>query len=199
MPNWCNNNIIITHKDKDKVKDLFDKIRQWTSKNYKENDFGNIWLGNVVHGSGIDTDGLSYRGSVGSVEFVDLKDRGGEINMFCDTAWSPMVQMWQRVVDKHLPGADITFSAEEPGCGIYVTNDYYLDGKCAIDIWGDIPSDMEDGWESIWEADEATVVDFCQKALHTDETNIKKLLESAEDLDWASINRWEHCEIEDCE
>lgn len=198
MPNWCNNNIVITHNDKDKIKALFDKIQQWTSKNYEDNDFGTTWLGNVVYGSEIDSDNLEYRGLITSLDFVDLKDKGGEINMFADTAWCPMIKMWQRVVDKYCSGADITFSAEEPGCGVYVTNDYDYDGMYVIDIYGDIPDGFENGWESMWEASEETVIDFCQKALKTDETDIEKLLESVSELDWVSINKWEHCEIKDC-
>ena len=119
--------------------------------------------------------------------------------MFTDTAWCPMIEMWQRVVDKHLPGADIIFSAEEPGCGVYVTNDYDYDGKYVIDIYGDVPADFEEGWESMWEANEETVIDFCQKALKTDETDINKLLKASKELEWFAINKWEHCEVEDCE
>lgn len=199
MPNWCNNNIVITHNDKDKIKALFEKILQWTSKNYEDNGFGENWLGNVVLGSEIDSDNLDYRGLITCLDFIDLKDGGGEINIFADTAWCPMVKMWQRVVDKHCPGADIRFSAEESGNGVYVTNDYDYANKYVIDIWGDIPDDFEDGWESMWEANEATVIDFCQKALKTDETDIEKLLEAVRELDWVAIDKWECCEIEDCE
>ena len=199
MPNWCNNNIVITHSDRDKIKALYDKIEQWTSKNYEENDFGNNWLGNVVLGSGINTDNLRYRGLITSLGFTDLKNDGGQIEMFTDTAWCPLIEMWQRVVDKHLPGADITFISEEPGVGIYETNDPVYDNCYVIDIYGDIPDNFEDGWESMWEANEETVIDFCQKALKTDETDINKLLKASKELEWFAINKWEHCEVEDCE
>jgi hypothetical protein len=192
MPNWCSTNIIITHEDKNKTKELFDKIQEWTSRNYEDNGFGENWLGNIVIGSEINKDNLSYRGVITSCELVN-----GQINIWEDTAWCPMLRMWQRVTDKHLPGADITFSAEEPGCGIYETNDYDYDGKYIIDIWKDQPDDMS--WESQWEASEELVIEFCQEALKTKETDITKLLERAKELDWVAINRWEHCEIEDCE
>lgn len=192
MPNWCNTDITIKHEDKALVKALYDKIEDWTSRDYKENDFGNGWLGNVVLGSGIDADDLRYRGMITSCELAD-----DSIILWTETAWGPMVKMWQRIVDRYLPGAEITFSAEEPGNGIYETNDSCYDGLYVIDIWGDQPDGML--WDSQWEASEETVKKFCQEALKTEETDIEKLLEMAAELDWVAINRWELCKIEDCE
>jgi hypothetical protein len=40
MPNWCATKISIRHGDKEKLKALHDKINEWTSENFIDNDFG---------------------------------------------------------------------------------------------------------------------------------------------------------------
>lgn len=58
MPNWCSNEERIIGP-KNEIVPLFQNIRKWTSKNYRENGFGNLWLGNIVLGAGFEVDGNS--------------------------------------------------------------------------------------------------------------------------------------------
>lgn len=133
MPNWCITEISIRHEDADKVKELYNKIREWTSKNYAENGFGTRWLGNIVLGAEIgtidqrtDTD-VCCRGSLD-----DFYMSGeNEINLCTETAYSPMLKMWSAVCDRYLPGAEIIFNAEDSFC----SNDEDLIGRLLIDIW----------------------------------------------------------------
>ena len=204
MPNWCYTNIDITHTDKNKLKEFYDRIEAWTSKDYSENGFGTNWLGNVIGNSGVaeynnekggfitsDGKNLSCRGSVLFLGY----NEDGIIRMSQEDAWSPNLKLWKMVLDKYLPDATLIYTAEEPGCGIYETNNQDYEDKYIIDIYGDLPDDMN--WESMYEASEETVIQFCQDALKTDETDITKLLEMVSDLDWVGINKWEHFDVED--
>jgi hypothetical protein len=204
MPNWCCTNIIISHPDEGKVKELFERIKDWTSRDCYENDFGHGWLGNVLGNSGIakwdeEKDGMftekgEYIYCRGSI--TDLSFEGGAIHIWQEDAWSPLVKLWSLVLEKYLPDADITFSAEEPGCGVYATNDPCIEGSYYVDVW-ETPDEFKDE-TSMYDAEESDVIEFCQRVLHTDEDDIKKLLDMASELDWVAIHQWYHKEIEDC-
>lgn len=205
MPNWCNNEIIITHDDKKQLKLLNERIKEWTSKDFVENGFGCNWLGNIVGNSGVADytndfvtktgKSLRCRGSLSYSEF-----NGDAVVIWTETAWVPMIQMWKLICDKYLPGADITFTAEEPGCGVYVTNDPDLEGCYYLDIWGDVPEEFSDE-ETCYECDEEYIIKFLQRVLKTEETDLKKLLDMKDlnDVDWFTINKWEQCSIDDCD
>lgn len=40
MPNCCTTDVIISHPDAEKIKMLFDKITEWTSKDFIPGGFG---------------------------------------------------------------------------------------------------------------------------------------------------------------
>ena len=206
MPNWCYTNITIYHDDEEKLKAFFNMVEEWRKKPFKKNDFDLYtlgWLGNIVGNSGIAEwkereDGredfvpnIACRGSLQTFEL-----HGNRININTETAWSPMLEMWKLLCDKYLPEADITFTAEEPGNCLYQSNDPDVVGKYCIDVW-ETPDDFEEA-ESIWEATEEETREFLQRALKTDETDIKKLINmSSEVIDdaWFSVNEWEECDI----
>lgn len=206
MPNWCYTNITIYHEDKVKLEDLFKHIQTWSSHTYKPNGFDKFslgWLGNIIGNSGLaewkkKADGsedfepwISCRGSLQSLYF-----NNGCINISTETAWSPMLEMWKLLCDKYLPEADIIFTAEEPDNCLYKSNNPDVIGKYCIDVW-ETPNDFEEA-ESIWEATEEETREFLQRALKTDETDIKKLINmSSEVIDdaWFSVNEWEKCDI----
>lgn len=203
MPNWCSTNVIIRHNDKKSLEGLYNKIKEWTSKDYYENGFGNSWLGNIVGNSGIaewDEKGNGFYNADG--EFISCRglitscDCHGEINIWQDDAWSPNLKLWGLVLEKYLPDAKLIYTGEEPGCGLYVTNNPDIEGLYCIDIF-DPPENFE--YESMYEAEEDDVVEVCQKILGTDETDLEKLLERVKnDIDYLVINQWRHCDVEDC-
>ena len=113
MPNWCMTKLIITHNDESKLK-VFDKLLdQWTSRNYRGNGFGRNWLGNIVLGSGIgtvDTNPKTDFRCRGTMDYKEL--HRDELTIDVSTAWSPMLRMWIKLVNKFIPDADVTYIAE---------------------------------------------------------------------------------------
>jgi len=188
MPNWCGTHITINHEDANKLEQLYNLIEEWTSKNYKENGFGLNWLGNVVGNSGIDTSDENKDFSVrcrGSITYMDFD--GGQIIIDTETAWCPMLKMWIKILEKYLPDAELTYTAEECGCEIYYTNDPCIVGKYVIDSWND---DVE----SDWEASKEYVRETLQKLLETDEANVKKLIKMLyeSDIDDVGVHQWKY-------
>lgn len=199
MPNWCYTSIVITTKnpDKTKLEDLAKKISDWSHKQFcdtGEGGFRDGWLGNIVGNSGIahplEANSPRCRGTLTSVYYEHE-----QINLSTETAWAPMMQMWQMIIDKYLPRAEIIYSAEETGCCFFCTNDPDVVGKYYIDIW-EPPEEFEDE-ESEYEATEEYTVQFLQRVLKTDETDIDKLLEKAEEDEdsWFAVNKWQNCPI----
>ena len=191
MPNWCYTNITINHENETEVKKLEKLMDEWTSKDYMTNGFGNKWLGNVVLGSGVGTvdtnkeTDLRCRGTI-----IDYYRTGNELVINTETAWSPMLQMWVKVIEKYLPGAELIYNADE--CGFYIndTNDPALVGKYILDYYGD------ENIESDFEASEDTVRETLQKMLDTTETDVEKLINMAfeDDLD-ISVRKWEYSDV----
>ena len=189
MANCCCTNMHIYCDDTEKLNNLNSLIDEWTSKNYMPNGFGHHWLGNIVLGSGV--------GTVDTNKETDLRCRGtllykdiccGELTIETETAGSPMMEMWIKIIDKYLPDANLFYTAEEPGSGIFYTNDPDYVDKYVIDSWNE-------NIESNWEASEENVRELLQELLETDETDVKKLIDMfyysdlEEDI---SINQWEY-------
>ena len=203
MPNWCSTEIKIRHDDKKKLEELYDKIVEWTSKDYSENGFGNNWLGNVVGHSGIAkwddnkngmlTKNEQYISCRGQITSLDMDE---EITIWQEDAWGPNVLLWVKVLAKYLPDASLEYTATEPGCGVYTTNDPNLEGCYMVDIF-DNPEGFE-GLESIYEADEDDVIDICQEILKTKKNDINELIKETNNLDWVHIAPWEQCDPVEC-
>lgn len=194
MPNWCYTQIKIEDKN---VETFKKKIEEWTSHNYCENDFGNTWLGNVVGNSGIDNRdsrefSISCRGSIMSME----QTNDNTLIIHTETAWSPALKMWRVLLENYLPGASLTFVAEECGMELYVTNDPSYVGNYIIDTYD------EDIIEYMDNVSESSLREYLMDLLHTDETNIEKLLQMKEesDLDDAfDVHKWEEVDPADYE
>lgn len=194
MPNWCYTKITINHDDELRLKELENLIEKWTSHNYKENGFGLNWLGNIVGNSGIGTvdknpeTDLRCRGSL-----IYMENMGDQLVIDTETAWSPMLKMWTKLLEKYLPDAELIYEAEECGCGLHSTNNPCMKDCYIIDSW-----DIDD-IETDWEASEETVIKTLQKLLNTDETDIDKLIdmfEESEHSDNMSIHKWDFDEID---
>lgn len=191
MPNWCYTNITINHENETEVEKLEKLIDEWTSKDYMPNGFNNKWLGNVVLGSGVGTvdinkeTDLRCRGTI-----IDYYRIGNELVINTETAWSPMLQMWVKVIEKYLPGAELIYNADECGFDINDTNDPALVGKYILDYYGD------EDIESDFEASEDTVRETLQKMLDTTETDVEKLINMVfeDDLD-ISVRKWEYSDV----
>lgn len=200
MPNWCSTNLTFKHKTEAEAKRFYDLVMSWR-KNAMDNGFGDEWLGNFCLNSGVGFwDG-------------DMRDKDGE-NLFCrgslfdweldgtyvyigeESAWSPAMRMWRLICEKHNFDCEIEFFAEECGCCLYATNDPNLEGTYEIDVFRDPPEWFKDA-DTEHEASLESAVEFLQKALRTDETDLDKLREmekKSDDCDWFSVHEWEHSE-----
>lgn len=209
MPNWCYTNINICHNDKNKLKDFFNKVEEWRQKPYLPNDFDTYtlgWLGNIVGNSGLAKWGKRKDGSEdfipnincrGSLQTFELHD--DSINVNTETAWGPMLEMWKLLCDKYLPGAEIYYTAEESGNGLYQTNDPDVIGKYYIDIVDTQPDEFEDV-EGEYEASLEETVKLLQRIYKTKETDIDKLIkkyEMSDENEWLSIHKWDTVELDE--
>ena len=114
------------------------------------------------------------------------------------TSFKPLKFFWRlersflivfKLVEKFIPEAEITYTAEEHGCEIFYTNDPDLVGKYVVDSWTeDIESD--------WEMEEKTLIEILQKLMNTNETDIDKLSSLLYEGEYdISINKWEYKEV----
>ena len=123
MPNWCYTTYHFHGKHNDLA--IFrDKIIEWTSTGFTKTDFGDPWLGNILHGAGlqerIDNADLDKRLSCrGTMMDISEVEKDNILEVYTETAWVPMGKMWQEVIK--VLGLDIgfAFEAEEPGCNLF--------------------------------------------------------------------------------
>lgn len=118
MPNWCFTSVVIYGKKKE-VQSLFSKMNnlEKRKKPLVESGFGNTWLGCLVVKLGADWEKVYCRGS-----WSDLFYEGGILYFNTETAWGPMTEVFDLIKQK-FPSLQIYYSAEEPGCELFTTND----------------------------------------------------------------------------
>ena len=200
MPNWCFTDIKMTG-EKEKVQFLHDKIEEWTSKDYMQNGFGNTWLGNIVLGSGIaieeDIDKHDAPRCRGSIVYTDIDlfdTNNAELTVQTETAWNPMMKMWSMINEQYDLNLDIVYSAEEPGCELYLTNDPDIAGTYIIDAY-----DMDE-IQTEYCIEEKYVVRELQELFSTTEIDIEKLINMFDESEYSermSIGEYSFVEIED--
>lgn len=121
MPNWCNTSYVIYGEEKD-VKKLYDLMRSLENADAPivENGFGKTFLGCLVKAIGGDFEKVSCRGEWYGLEM----NHDDEFTFDTTTAWAPMNDVFDLVMDKY-PSLNYLYMAEEPGIGIYETNDEF--------------------------------------------------------------------------
>lgn len=196
MPNWCSTKIKISH-DEDVINRLSTLLGEWTRENYCDNGFGLGWLGNIVGNSGIGdpmTSTISCRGRLS-----DWYTNGNDLIIYTETAWTPMLEMWVRVVDMYAEGATLIYEAEEPGECLYATNDENLAGRYIIES-------CDGNFDSEYEATEEKLIGFLHAVMGLRpvfDIKLKDLMSALDNqlshcLDKKFfINQWEFCPVED--
>lgn len=137
MANWCSTKIRFYG---DKSSDLLSKIKEYTSENFKENGFGNSWLGNVMEGFGYNVDSEETPRCRGSITDICDESEDG-FTIYTETAWVPMTKMWHKIIEDYYsdnegnPLIYFDWIAEEFGCDVYCTNNIneFEDQKICID------------------------------------------------------------------
>ena len=197
------------HNDKEKLKAFYKKIDEWRKKPFKKNDFDTYtlgWLGNIVGNSGLAEWKMRENGTE---DFVpNIRCRGSlqnfeyhkeNIYITTETAWGPMLEMWKLLCDKYLPDADIYYTAEESGNGLYKTNNPDVIGKYYIDTWDTPPEEFKDV-TSEYEASLEYTTHLLQRILDTKESDIDKLIDMlnrSDNQEWISIHAWETVELDE--
>lgn len=192
MPNWCSTEIEIYHNDTKALDALYHKIEEWTNKDYMENGFGHNWLGNIVLGSEIGTVDQGKKSDIrcrGALVYCEVCDHCLKIST--ETAWSPMLEMWCKVIDKYLPGGQLFYEAFEPGCGVCCTNNTDLIGKYFLDFC-DASGGVYDTFSK------AELTSFLQKKCGTNIGDINKLCSMCEEnCDYIGVHEWEYMPAEE--
>lgn len=118
MPNWCDTTYKIVGPEND-LHDLLTILEQMESrkKTVVENGFGIMWLGELVNGLGFDWDKYRCRGEITGYELDE-----GVLSIWQETAWCEQEGVRHAIEEKY-PNLKVYYSAEEPGCEVYCTND----------------------------------------------------------------------------
>lgn len=118
MPNWCDTTYHVVG-DRQELNALYEMMTKLYNmeKPLVENGFGTDWLGCLVEALGEDWNKVYCRGT-----FYDVDLSEDELRFVTDTAWSPCDEVISLLKEKY-PTLDFYYYAEEPGCGIFQTND----------------------------------------------------------------------------
>lgn len=119
MPNWAYTSYRIVGK-KEEVQDLYSKIQQLQNMEepLETYGFGNLWLGCLLTILGGDWEKVYCRGKI-----IDFSLDDGVLSINTETAWSEMQEVRQ-FIQQNYPSLEIFYYEEEPGWGIYQTNDH---------------------------------------------------------------------------
>lgn len=135
MPNWCYNEEFI-YGPKPQVKELYEKLIDWSSRKYEGDDSCEAWLYKIALGAGFRIDpsskvegddtqpALYFRGYLlEPFELVDFDEHNAVIRFSSDTAWGNLYVEWDTILAKVAPDCKYYFIAEEPGSGVYIKRD----------------------------------------------------------------------------
>lgn len=209
MANWCDTQITIFDENVDKLKELYENINKWTSKEYSKSGFGESWLGNVVIGSGIATydeekriwiPDVSCRGGINNIQF---NEQDKCIFITQEDAWGPNYEIWQDVLAKYLPNAQLIVTAVEPGCELYGSNDPTIIGNYNVDIWNDDNYPELNDFEPEWCIDEVECIDTLKLMLQKKhitldkDASVEDYIQKVDEIypDCVYIHQWEELDI----
>lgn len=185
MANICTNQYKIIFGDEEKAKRFFDFIGGGTTSVYN--------LGVAAKIS--DAERRDVR------EWIEDKEvSGNSVRISTESKWTPCPNAWRDIARTFDEDVEVFYEAEEPGCGIFNSNDPEFVGKYVYDFW-DLPegSVMCHCCEA-GVADEGEMLEILQKALGTNAQDLETLLNliDSKDLsDSISVHRIEYLPIDD--
>lgn len=138
MPNWSTTDYFVIGSTKE-IMDLNKKMEKLENrkKSLVKNGFGNTWLGNLVQYLGGDWEKVYCRGEWMCRNYD--KERNA-LTFTTETAWQEMNE-WRRFIESCYKTIKILYVTEEPGCGIYQTNDkegIFFKSKYILDYGEDV-------------------------------------------------------------
>ncbi len=186
MPNWCSTAYAIEGDAKEvkKLYKLMTKLQEQKEPSVK-NGFGKTWLGCLVDALGGDCNKVHCRGEWSNLEMV------GEVLKFTtETAWSPCDETLELVCNA-FPTLNIYYQAEEPGIGLYCTNDLegnYFPDKYIVDL-----CTPDDTWYKEYFSDLANLFGWFEEISGQPVKSIKEILAITEQ--WSEENEDAFCGI----
>lgn len=189
MPNWCSTDLTFNGEEKE-LKKLADFVEEYKKKKLPGVSF-DWWLGNILIYSGVGTFDEVVKGDIdcrGCITYTELTE--DQYIVQTETAWGPMVRLWKVAIEALGLDLEIIYTAIEPGCEIYVTNDpvyydaYIVDG-----------SDLDNGdyWDVLEDEAKELLDDFVKR--HP-EAEVRGWYADDGD-DYISIHKWEFVEVEE--
>ncbi len=141
MPNWCENGATLLHPDPA----LLDRVRTAFQKERLFQEF--VPLTEGLDGAEYCAAGIENWGTKWEANCHDIDDRDGGIFLLFDTAWTPPIQFYEKLVEM---GFSVTGYYFEPGCGFCgrFTNDqgddyYEIDNDDPEWVREFIPTDID--------------------------------------------------------
>ena len=150
MPNWCSQDVVAVG-DAQEVKSLYELMKELEElpQSRVDNGFGKRWMGNLVDAIGADWHDVGCRGS-----WSDLQHLEGRLDFFVDSAWAPLTEVFDLIEEK-FQSVKVYYYAEEPGCGIFCSNDdsgKYFPSRFVVDINLEDASFEEEYFETLEDA-----------------------------------------------
>lgn len=165
MPNWCYTQYVFIGSSKE-LDRLERNISRWTESLSVPNGFGKNRLGNIVAGAGFSQKEIPCRGILCNMyRKSDLEMETPRLHIDTETAWVPMHELWNRLIKKYSPGYRFLYYSEEPGCGIYETNDTEKE-FFGFDYVADAFYDYPGAHENIRERFEEGISSWSEEDLH---------------------------------
>ena len=194
MPNWSSVLMKIVGPGKD-IRNLRDRIKRLENRKTPRlpNGFGKLWWGNIVDSLGKNWKEIPCRGYIC---YWDWSPGGGVLTLDSDFAWGLPFEILDLIEDFYDKRVKVYYLEEEPGMGIYETNDeegryfqerYKIDGE--VEPWPEYFSTIEETAERLSSFVEFSV-DPTEKGI--DDAITRWELEANEDEDrWLSFNKFE--------
>ncbi|MBM6864559.1 hypothetical protein H6A66_05160 [Bacteroides caecigallinarum] len=138
MPNWCSTEYYVVGSKKE-LSDLNEKMEKLENRKESlvKNGFGNTWLGNLVKLLGGDWEKVYCRGQWMCRVY---NKENNSLTFTTETAWCEMDE-WREFIESCYKTIKMLYVTEEPGCGIYQTNDLegvFFKDKYVLDYTEDV-------------------------------------------------------------
>ena len=86
---------------------------------------------------------LSCRSDIDEFDTADDE----QITFYVSDAWCPHLKAFKLIAEKFAPTAELIFSAEEPGCLLFVSNDPSYNDRYYFDNWNECEFDYESNFD----------------------------------------------------
>ena len=135
MPNWCETEYKCVG-DLKEVRLLYKIIKANDKRKTPrvKNGFGTLWLGCIIDALGEDWEQYRCRG-----EIIDYQLDGNVLTLWQNTAWCEQ-EGFRECIEKKFPSIKVYYQDQEPGCGVFYTNDAngdYFPDRYFLDSYDD--------------------------------------------------------------